>query len=144
MQPAFLEKYQAVFARLIGCAPVENDSSFLIGETRPCEVTDFVDRFMSDWTQQADTAINLLKPSVPASEQQAVYMNRFCTYSEFEQLHQKQNSFSRPVFILLGIDNEQKQSACKERFPKDRDSYFQLMEIMNPPLRTFFFPALLN
>lgn len=140
MNDSFFTSYYTQFEKAINCSSTGN--SFYLGDTRFCEMDSFVDSFMFDWTQKAELALEQIP--VPDDIKKTGLINRFCTYKEFEQLYSqpKYNTYSTPVFTLLDIDNEQKRNKYANIFPKNRDGYFHLMETLNPPLRTFFFPAI--
>lgn len=145
MEQGFIEKHSILFRQLINCTEDTDGENIPVGITRTCEVDDFVDSVMQDWTQQTDRDYTPAVQSLPLAQQHPFLQYRFCTYPEFEQLHHppKQNhTWDATVFRLLGITDAGEQNKYKKRFPQNREGYFNLMEVMNPQMRTFFFPAL--
>lgn len=131
--------YDANFRNSINCADEYDTEAIPLGITRKCELDDFVDAFMLDWTQQFD------KEFIKENDSTEFFViSRFCTYPEFEYLFQapRNTNWNAPIFKMLGITDEEKQNYFKNKFTKDRDNYFKLMEIINPQMRSFFFPVI--
>lgn len=142
MSGDFFEFYRQLFLEFINCNPSKLDEVIPVGVTRTGELDAFVDQFMQDWTQQADSEFSITKPLTPDLTPTFNYY-RFCTYSEFEELHNtsKIRDWNGAIFRMLQIIDEQKQNEFNKKFPKSRDGYFNLMEMVNPQMRTFFFQA---
>lgn len=139
MQDDLYSYYDTNFREIVNCAEETDTEAIPLGITRKCELNEFVDAFMTDWTQQFDKGLPKENDST-----EAFLLNRFCTFAEFEYLYQspRNTNWNAPIFKMLGITDEEKQNYFKSNLTQDRDGYFKLMEINNPPLRTFFFPAI--
>jgi hypothetical protein len=128
------------------CPTVSRQEQVALGVTRMAEVDEYTDRVMQDWTQKADVAhITLAHHSTPHCLS-LYFGHRFCTYTEYQSLFDKRNAemkqWKEALFTFLGIAHEQKQNTYFKRFTPDRDGYFKLMEMVNPQMRSFFFPSL--
>ena len=144
MKAQLATKYHTFFRRLISCEIPVGEEGITVGGTRMGELDDFVDKLMEDWTNQADKDIAPFLPTLPPAKQLAFLQDRFCTYSEFEQLHtaRRQNQpWDAIVFRLLAVNDAGQQNIYQRRYPPNREGYFKLMEVLQPQLRTFFFPT---
>jgi hypothetical protein len=133
-----------LFGQITNCLPPEKGDAdyFTIGEARLCDVEEYVSQFMKMWVNQPSFA-----PAGFANfttlQKQELYKNRFCTPEEYMLLFTApQGRLETPVFILLGITNEQERTKYRNLFTANREGYFKLMQIFNTPLKSFFFPAI--
>ena len=133
-----------LFGQIINCpAPEKGDSDyFTLGQTRLCDVEEYVSSFMRTWVNQPQFSPTGFANFTPLQKQE-LYKNRCCTPEEYLLLFSApQGRLETPVFILLGITNEQERTKYKNLFTPDRKGYFKLMQIFNTPLKSFFFPAI--
>jgi len=133
MEAQLFEKYSPILSQLTNCNTTDESDAFFIGHSRPCEVAEFVDAVMEDHTKQADNY-----------HETTTILERFITFKEFEEVQDSRfiDVQSHILLQLLGVTNEQGFKKFKETFPPNREGYFKLMEVVNPQMRTFFFPAL--
>jgi hypothetical protein len=133
-----------LLGQIINCPPLdkEDEDSFTLGETRLCDVEVFVDNFMRTWVNQP-AFLGKAKHELNILQKQTFYKSRFCTPEEYLLLFTaSQNRLETPVFMILGITNELERTKYKNLFTPDRQGYFKMMQLFNPSLKSFFFPAI--
>lgn len=138
--------YTNWFYEQTNTCPFTAEEQVALGITRMGELDSFVDRVMMDWTQQTDSFYRQFQQAFTPQVLTDYVTHRFCTYSEyiclFEKHPQQNPIWKEALFTFLGRIHEQKQNFFYERFTPERTSYFNLMEMVIPQMRTFFFPSL--
>lgn len=141
-----MQRYTNWFYEQTNTCSTVSGEQVALGITRMGEVDSFVDRVMIDWTQKADTQYSELMQGLNPQRMIYYFEHRFCTYAEYQSLFDKnpkhKQTWKEALFTFLGMNDEQKQNLFYERFTPDRTSYFNLMAMVIPQMRTFFFPSL--
>lgn len=140
--------YSRWFYELTNSSDPQTGEQVTIGVTRMGELDEYTDRVMQDWTQRTDAAqVSHAHNGTATPQQKSLFFgHRFCTYAEYQNLFSAKsheaNTWKAILFTYFGMSDEQKQNIFIGHFTPDRDGYFKLMEMVNPQMRTFFFPAL--
>jgi hypothetical protein len=141
-----VQRYTNWFYEQTNTCSADGGEQVALGITRMGEVDIFVDRVMVDWTQKADMQYSGLMQGLTPQQMIHYFENRFCTYAEYlslsDKIQQRKQIWKEALFTFLGMNDEQKQNLFYERFTPDRTSYFNLMAMVFPQMRTFFFPSL--
>lgn len=82
--------------------------------------------------------IKLIFGAVAKSSNPQDLLWRFCTYNEFEQIHDQTYS-QNPIFKYFLIDNELERQQFCNNYPKDYKGYLTAFQAIQHPLEKLFF-----